>query len=261
MQRRYVNFFSRMTRVAAVLFIPILISSLFYITKQISQSRQSGRIAYTEIYTPLAAKTRFMLPDSTIVWLNSSSKLKFPSEFSGNRREVFITGEGYFEVKENANAPFIVRTTNMDITALGTAFNVTAYPDDMFVMTTLVNGKVKVDNKSAGTSVTLNPSEQIVLDINSKKMQVSAVDTRYYTSWKEGNLIFRNEPLGDVARKLERWFNCTVHIQDDKLRDFRYTGNIEMETLREVLELISITTPIQSTYKPETREIWLEMKN
>ena len=89
-------------------------------------------------------------------------------------------------------------------------------------------------------------------------MVVSQVDTRFFTSWKDGKLIFRNEPLEIVAHKLERWFNCTIYIQDKGLKNFRYTGNIEMETLRELLELISITTPIKYTYKQETREIWLE---
>lgn len=255
---KYRNVLRILTKVAAVLFIPLLVSSLLYFTKQINRNEETRSISYSEVYTPLAAKTKFVLPDSTIVWLNSGSTLKYPSSFTGKTREVSLTGESYFEVSENPKVPFVVKTAKMNITALGTSFNVMAYPDDQEVKTTLVTGKVKVDKIKTGTSLYLKPSCQVVLDTKTGKMLVSRVDTRFYTSWKDGKLIFRNEPLEDVAHKLERWFNCTIYIEDSGLRNFRYTGNIEMETLRELLELINITTPVKTTYNQETREIWLE---
>ena len=257
---KYVKMIHKLTRVAAVLFIPLMVSSLLYFTKQINRNKETKNISYSEIYTPLAAKTKFMLPDSTKVWLNSGSTLKYPSSFTGKTREVSLTGEGYFEVSENPELPFVVKTAKIDVTALGTSFNVMAYPEDCKVKTTLVTGQVKVDKISTGTSLYLKPSYQVVLDTNTGKMIVSQVDTRFYTSWKDGKLIFRNEPLEYVVYQLQRWFNCTIYIEDEGLRKFRYTGCIEMETLRELLELINITTPVQSTYNQETREIWLEPK-
>jgi transmembrane sensor len=255
---KYRNVFRILTKVAAVLFIPLLLSSLFYFTKQLNRNEETKRISYSEIYTPMAAKTKFLLPDSSIVWLNSGSSLKYPTSFTGKTREVSLTGEGYFEVSENPELPFVVKTAKMNVTALGTSFNLMAYPDDQEVKATLVTGGVKVDKISTGTSLNLKPSSQVVLDTKTGKMLVSQVDTCFYISWKDGKLIFRNEPLEDVAHKLERWFNCKIYIEDSRLKNFRYTGNIEMETLREMLELINITTPVKSTYNQETREIWLE---
>ena len=255
---RYGKVLNILTKVAAVLFIPLMLSSLLYFTKQINRNKENKSISYSEVYTPLAAKTKFLLPDSTIVWLNSGSTLKYPTSFTGKTREVSLKGEGYFEVSVNPEVPFIVKTAKINVTALGTSFNVMAYPEDCKVKTTLVAGKVKVDKISIGTSLYLKPSCQVVLNTKTGEMLVSQVDTRFYTSWKDGKLIFRNEPLEIVAHKLERWFNCTIYIKGSGLKNFRYTGCIEMETLRELLELITITTPVKTTYNQETREIWLE---
>ena len=256
-KKRSVKMISKLIKVAAILFIRLLLSSLFYFTKQINRNNS---ISYCEVYTPMAARTKFVLPDNTIVWLNSGSTLKYPRSFAGRTREVSLTGEGYFEVAKNLKAPFIVKTAEINITALGTSFNVMAYPDDQTVKATLVTGLVKVEKIDPGSYLYLKPSCQFVLDNNTGEMVVSKVDTRFYTSWKDNKLIFRDEPMELVARKLERWFNCKIYIQDEDLKNFRYTGNIEMETLRELLELISITTPVKSTYKQETREIWLESR-
>jgi ferric-dicitrate binding protein FerR (iron transport regulator) len=89
-------------------------------------------------------------------------------------------------------------------------------------------------------------------------MTVLQVDTDYFTSWIDGKLVFRNAPLELVAKKLERWYNCSIHIEDTGIRESRYTGNIEMESLNEVLELIKLTTPIKSRFNSDTREIWIE---
>lgn len=260
MKGKYVNAISKLTKVAAILFIPLIVTSLFYFSEHIKRKEEYKNISYCEVYTPLAAKTKFVLPDSTIVWLNSGSTLNYPTSFAGKTREVFLTGEGYFEVSKNLKVPFVVNTAKIIVTAYGTSFDVMAYPNDQEVITTLISGKVKVDKIGTGTYLNLNPSQQVVLDTITGKMVVSQVDTRFYTSWKDGKLIFVNEPMEIVARKLERWFNCTIYIKDNGLKKFRYTGNIEMETLMELLELINITTPVKSTYKQETREIWLELR-
>ena len=243
-------------KVAAVLFIPLFITIVFLLNNRTGNKVPSA-IAYNDIYTPMAARTRFLLPDSTVVWLNSGSSLRFPLAFTGKTREVFLQGEGYFDVAKNHKKPFIIHTKRMDVTALGTSLDVMAYTDDRTVMTTLVNGKVKVEKRGTGRCVYLEPSMQAVMDTVTGKMKVYEVKTKYYTSWKEGKLIFRHEPMETVAHKLERWFNCTIHIKNDKLRKYKYTGTIEMETLREVLNLIKITTPMKYKYDKDTREVWL----
>ncbi len=244
-------------KVAAVLFIPLFITTVFLLNNRTGNKVPSA-IAYNNIYTPMAARTRFLLPDSTLVWLNSGSSLRFPLAFTGKTREVFLQGEGYFDVAENHKKPFIIHTKKLDVTALGTSLDVMAYADDRIVSATLVHGKIKVEKRGTGRYVYLEPSMQAVMDTVTGKMKVYEVKTKYYTSWKEGTLIFRHEPMETVAHKLERWFNCTIYIKDDKLRKYKYTGTIEMETLREVLDLIKITTPMKYKYDKDTREVWLE---
>ncbi len=250
----------KISKIAAVLFFPLLLAFAWYLYSGVHKTKKESRIAYNEVYTPLSAKTRFVLPDSTIVWLNSGSRLKYPFSFSGKTREVYLTGEGYFKVAKNKKIPFVVKTNKLNITAYGTSFDVMAYPDDPTVWTTLVNGTVKVESVKDRKYIFLKPSTQALFNIKTETLKGYRVDTRFYTSWKDGKLIFRNEPLGIVAHKLERWFNCTIHIQDTKLINYRYTGNIEMETLREVMELIQITTPVKYTYNKKTREIWIKSK-
>lgn len=250
--------FSYLSKVAAVLFIPLVFSTSYFLFKEYQNENREISAVFNEIFTPMAAKTRFLLPDSTVVWLNSGSKLRYPLTFSKKRREVSLVGEGYFEVKKNAEKPFVVKTDKLDVTALGTAFDVMAYPGDPVVKTTLVNGRVEVFRKKPEKSNFLDPSHQAVLYNSTGKMTVKKVDTHYYVSWKDGKLIFKSEPMEVVAHQLERWFNCNIHLEDKQLKKYRYTGTIEMETLREVLELLKITTPIQYTYNKNTREIWIK---
>ncbi len=244
-------------KAAAVLFLPLFITTFFLLNNRTGKKVPTS-IAYNEIYTPLAARTRFLLPDSTVVWLNAGSSLRFPLVFTGKTREVYLRGEGYFDVAKNHRKPFVIHTKRLDVTALGTSLDVMAYANDRTVRTTLIEGKVKVEKKSTGTYVFLKPSMQAVMDTVTGKLRMAEVETRYYTSWKEGKLIFRHEPMEAVAHKLERWFNCTIYIENDKLRKYKYTGTIEMETLREVLNLIQITTPMKYKYDRDTREVWLK---
>ncbi len=245
-------------KAAAVLFIPLLLSTLFYFNKHFNGKRVAESVSYNEVYTPMASRTKIILPDSTIVWLNAGSSLKYPTAFTGHTRTVALSGEGYFEISKNKQAPFIVETDRMKVLALGTSFNIMAYPDMMEVHTTLVTGKVSVQNTSTGEWCLLAPAEQVVFDVSTNKMVVSQVVSGCYTSWKDGKLVFRNTTLEMVAKKLERWYNCTIHMEDVGIRDSRYTGSIEMESLIEVLELIKLTTPIKFRFNAETREVWIE---
>lgn len=254
------TFIYYLTRAAAVLFIPLLLSFLWYINENPQKGITEQKIEYNEVATPLASRSHFVLPDSTVVWLNAGSKLRYPFKFTGKTREVSLSGEAYFQVATNKKKPFIVNTKKINITAYGTAFNVMAYSDEEMVTTTLVSGKVKVKDLRNRRQLILKPSYQVSLGEKSKKIKAYKVDTRFYTSWKDGHLIFRNEQLDIVAHKLERWFNCTIYIKDNSLKKYSYTGYIDMETLREVLDLITITTPINYTYNRKTREIWLKKK-
>lgn len=245
-------------RTAAVLFIPLLIASILIVSDSLNKDIENTRLTYREVYTPFSAKTRFVLPDSTVVCLNSDSKIEYPITFTKEIREVYLSGEGYFEVSHSPDIPFIVKTDHVNVSVFGTEFNIMAYANEPKVTTTLVNGMIEVEENFKGKSHSIKPDEQYSFDIKSGRSTVELVNVEYYTSWKEGKITFKSESLDVVARKLERWFNCKIYIEDTDLKKFKYTGTIEMETLREVLELINLTTPTKTRYKKETREIWIE---
>ncbi len=208
------------------------------------------------VITPHGAKTNFQLPDGSIVWLNSGSKLSFPSQFD-DTRPVTLTGEAFFEVEKNAK-PFIVSTIYGEVEVQGTSFDVKAFANEGF-QTTLVEGSVKVKEINNSDEVTLQPGQQVNLSGN--KMLVSAVKTDLYTSWKEGKLIFRDEELPLVAKRLERWYNVKIELADDKrLSEIRYNGTLEMESFSEVLQLLKVTAPIDYTYNEKTRTIKITYK-
>ena len=255
-KRLIVRLSGGLMRAAAALLIPVLAVTFWFFNEH--KALQKKMVAYNEVYTPLAAQTRFILPDSTVVWLNSGSKLRYPLLFKGKNRVVYLSGEGYFEVKHDPSRPFVVKTGKMELVAYGTSFNFMAYPDDPVIRATLITGKVKVIKKNTGEGFFIQPSEQVVMDTITGQMHVIKVQPRFYTSWRQGQLIFKGEPLEMVAHKLERWYNCKINIKDDQLRKYKYTGTIDMETLPEVLDLMKITTPMKYRYDREKREVWLE---
>jgi transmembrane sensor len=209
-----------------------------------------------KISVPYGARTQFMLPDSSIVWLNSGSELLFPSHFY-NERAVTLAGEAYFDVKKG-ETPFVVSTVYGDVAVKGTSFNVKAYHDDFFE-TTLVEGQVNVLAEK-GDEVTLRPGFQATLC--GTKFKTKKVETELFTSWTKGKLIFRKEYLPDMARRLERWYNIKIELDDDvRLKSIHYTCTIEMESFSEVLNLLKVTAPVDFSWNEEARVIKLGYKN
>jgi ferric-dicitrate binding protein FerR (iron transport regulator) len=147
--------------------------------------------------------------------------------------------------------PFVVKTGYGNIEAKGTSFDVKAYLNENFE-TTLVEGSVKIEGIKKQT-VILKPGQQSILTPTSDVFVLKDVNTGLFTSWKEGKLIFVNEPFKNVARELERWYNVKIELRGQKLKDLCYTGTIEMETFGEVLELINTTTPINHIFDKRTR--------
>lgn len=208
------------------------------------------------VHTPHGAKTNFQLPDGSIVWLNSGSELSFPSQFD-KTRPVNLTGEAFFEVEKNSK-PFIVSTIYGEVEVQGTSFDVKAFANEGF-QTTLVEGSVNVRGKNNNNEVTLQPGQQA--NISENKIIVGNVETELFTSWKDGKLIFRDEQLPLVAKRLERWYNVKIELAGDKrLTEIRYNGTLEMESFSEVLQLLKVTAPIDYTYNEKTRTIKITFK-
>jgi ferric-dicitrate binding protein FerR (iron transport regulator) len=204
------------------------------------------KILYNTLSTPRGGQYRVTLPDGTLVWLNASTSLKFPTAFTGNERKVEIKGEAYFEVAKNEAMPFIVTAENSEIKVLGTHFNVSAYADDKVMKTTLLEGSVELSiAKRAGSetvpaTIKLQPGQQAQLD-ETNILKVVEADTEEATAWKNGFFIFNNEDVESIMRKITRWYDVKV-IYENKDENMRFTGNISRaENVSEVLRVLELT--------------------
>jgi len=240
-----IRFINYLTRIAAILFIPLLVASLLYYLKNIP----NGIVpSYSEIYAPYGTRTNFYLPDGSTGKLNGGSSLKFPTQFGSKVREVNLTGEAYFDVIPNPEKPFVVSTENIDVKVYGTTFNVMAYADEQTTEVTLERGKVEVfkkaDNviKSIGI---LEPNESCIYNSISDSSKILAVNSAENLSWLDNKLTFKYESFEEVVRKINRWYNVNIVIKDELLETYIYYGTFQDETLEEVLNLLEFTAPIR----------------
>jgi len=253
------------SKIAAVLLIPIFIYTLHSVLNKDTINNnlielQNQTEAYAKIVSPLGARTHFTLPDGSSGWLNSGSTLEFPVIFTGKQRNLKLTGEAWFDVIKNPEIPFVVDAAGIDVIALGTKFNVLAYPDDNFVDITLESGKVIVKRKVLFKNkliAELNPGDKVKIlkdDFNPKKD--SKVETKNFTSWRKGTLIIRKEKMKEVVKRLERWYNVTIKIEDKEIEEYVYRATFQDETIDEILNYLKLTSPID--YKIKARKTNVE---
>jgi transmembrane sensor len=249
--RRRVRFIKIITRAAAVLLLPVLCFGIYisYRYQSSMQLQSSVNQVYNEVISSVDAITKVTLPDGSNVWLNHSSSIRYPSAFQGNARITELKGEGYFEVAHNPRIPFIVKVGDLQIKAVGTTFNVMAYPDEARIETSLIEGKVElelVDHKGNITPlIKMKPTDMTIFKNTGYELNTRTISDDRYFSWKEGKLVFNKEPMGEVARKLGRWFNVDIEIKDPELLDLTYTATFVQETLPQVLELMAMASPVK----------------
>ncbi|MGM0529113.1 MAG: FecR family protein [Bacteroidota bacterium] len=245
---------NNITRIAAILFIPLLL--YFLLSNNIFTTY--SETAFSEIYAPLGARAMFTLPDGSSGWLNSGSFLKFPTEFKNKTRNVELKGEAFFKVKSDEGKPFIVSGTEIEVAAYGTSFNVNSYPEDMLNKVTLIKGKIRCYSTFDGkrnSKKYLNPGEMLVNDRNNYSYnKIIDVDTSKITAWKDGKLVFRDETFDEVVRKINRWYNVNIVIKDDELKTYRYIATFQDETLDEVLKLLKHSAPIDYRIEDRTKK-------
>ena len=177
------------------------------------------------VYVPKGKQYDMMLEDGTRVWLNSDSRVRFPSVFGNGERRVEIEGEVYFQVRADAARPFVVEAGGQEVTVLGTEFNVAAYPEDALILTTLVSGKVSVAN-GHGMETILRPNEQAEFDRTSKGISVREVNAPDVAAWKDGFFAFDENTLEQVLQKLSRWYNIEVSFRDESLKSIMFKGTL-----------------------------------
>lgn len=212
---------------------------------------KDDKIVFNELHIPIGGEYKLVLEDGTKIWLNSATTLKYPSRFSGQKREVYLEGEAYFEVVSSPDYPFEVHTSKMTMHVVGTSFNVMAYKDEAIIQTTLVEGKVNLNSKLVDLEgFVLHPGQQSVMDVVAKQMEVKMVDPYVYTAWKDGLFMFYNEDLGSITRKLSRWYNIDIEFETSSTKNMRFYGKIKRyETIDKILEMIKITEKIDYTIK------------
>lgn len=213
-------------------------------SETINQQSGSGEPMMNTILVPFGKRARLTLSDQSKVWLNSGSKLVFPAKFDGKKREVFLEGEAIFEVSHHASQPFHVLTNELDIRVLGTVFNVCAYADDSLASTVLVQGAVALTypgNKLLGNSA-LQMSPGMLVDYNSTTRTIASrkVDPLFYTSWRDGYLVFQQQKLGDIIKKIARYYNVSIRLDDADLAGEVFSGNLDLKSSApEVLAMVA----------------------
>ena len=181
---------------------------------------------------------RVTLPDESVIWLNAESSIRFPEKFRGDRREVTLSGEAFFQVTRNPKRPFIVHTHKITTTVLGTSFNIKAF-DHMHTTVTVATGKVRVQqqNNSEKHEIYLLPNEQAVWDDQSRNFSKNTVDALNYYAWKDGTICFNNESLPESIQMLERWYNVTIKLNVDQAKRPHFiNGNYKDKKLYNILD-------------------------
>lgn len=190
----------------------------------IVQSRGES-VKYNRLIVPTGAEYQLVLSDSTRVYMNAGSELRYPIVFPRGSREVYLKGEAYFEVQPDTTRTFVVKTDDLEIQVLGTSFNVNAYSDVNILTATLISGKVKAVYN--GKYYELVPGEQIYCDRDTKNIFKKKVNTLLYTSWKDGYYYFEAMRLEDIMQMLSRWYGFKVFFQNSSLKDIEFSGRIQ----------------------------------
>lgn len=259
-------FFRKWMAAAAV--VGIIVSAWFIYEFNHNPNPQPNN----EIVAHKGSKTRTLLPDGSVVWLNAGSTLSYDPAFDGPKREITLNGEAYFDIAPQANRPFIVHAGKIDIKVLGTAFNVKSYADDHTVETTLIRGLVQLSRQDQPNTkpILLKPHQKLVMEkqinytevenrksVNARTITPSVLqlDTTVpenqlpETAWIYNRLEFRGDPFPELAKKLERWYNINIHFEDEAVQSLTFNGSLENETVEQAFRALQVAVPFSFTIK------------
>ncbi|NOU59298.1 FecR family protein [Marinifilum caeruleilacunae] len=219
-----------------------------------ASSKMSEKLSYNSLVVPRGGEFQLELEDGTKVWINSETRLRYPTKFPKGERVVLLEGEAYFEVSKDQNRPFIVKTQGVDVRVLGTQFNISSYAEDETIQTTLVEGSVAVmDSKNPKTNLLLDPGYQAVYAKAAKQLENKKVNVDLYTSWKDGKFVFEQASLYDIMNKVSRWYDVKVFYQNNEAGDLNFTGTLKRyENLDRLLGMIEKTNEVKFFFKDNT---------
>ncbi|WP_052496617.1 FecR family protein [Pedobacter lusitanus] len=268
--------FSQWYRIAAIFIFGLCTFFAYQFFKAKNVADSGMEIAWKKQYTRSRQTSVLTLADGSKVTLNAESEIKYPVSFTGTNREVYLDGEAFFDVAKDHQHPFIVHTRNISIKVLGTAFNVKSYKDEQATETTLLRGKVEITlNKRPEKHILLNPAEKFTLihalDSTAEKLNgeiYRITPLTYYkddkdaileTSWMNNKLLFRNESFSLLSMRLSRWYGVNFIFKSGKLKDDKFTGEFEKESLTEALKALQSITPFE--YKIQGKTIYIYPAN
>jgi len=193
-------------------------------------------VEMNQVIVPYGKNTSIVLSDGTRAFLNAGSRLIYPSRFTRKTREVYLFGEAFFEVAHNQDKPFIVKTNDIDVEVLGTKFNLSVYPSDKFIETVLVEGKVRISengHRLLNKEYILQPNQRAAYNRDSEETEISNVDVEHYVSWHKGYLNFESLELNRVIKKLERYYNIKIVLNDPMLGLQKISGKLKLQDSEE----------------------------
>jgi len=270
--------FRTLAYVASALLLLGIVSVLYVLQKSQKEipAIQGVILSGGEVEVPYGSKSLIRLPDGSKVWINAGSKITYPADFGVTSRNVYLTGEAYFDIAKMEKMPFYVNTDVLKIKAYGTAFNVKAYSDDNLVETTLDQGVISIiRNDAPDREISVEPKQKITIRKDTQETPVSTPQTtaanttttsskpseiekpdveevkniETITAWKDNRLVFEQEPLWSLAKQLERRYNVQFYFSNEKIKTIRYTAAIKEMPIDQVLEAISLTSPIRYSIK------------
>ena len=261
------GFWLTFQRIAAVLIIPTLIT----IAVMSYKHRQVGLIpeeAWVDIHSPIGARAEFKLPDGTQGWLNFNSSLKYPVNFLENRT-IEINGEVWLDVVHQNADKFKVITPYFNVEVLGTKLNIFAYENETTAKVILEEGKIAIVDKEERLIDNLVPDQQIVYDKLSKELTKTNIDSKIYTNWRNGLLVFRNVSMNEIVRSLERKYNAEFILHGDSLKSSIFRVTFQDESLEEICKAMAEIGPVKykihkqkmladSSFTKTQVEMWLK---
>jgi|GEM_PF-6394311 len=222
------------------------------------------KMVYNTIIVPFGHYYKITLPDSTMVWINSGSKLKYYSDIPNDIRLIELQGEAFFEVTHNKNLPFVVRTNDQEVKVLGTSFNINSQEKDNFIKTTLVTGSLQITgnkDKKSTISIKIKPGEQAVYSKIEKNIEIRKVNAEVYCSWKDGYYTFMDTPFRDVIETISKYYGVEIVLEGEAQNfDKKISGKLVRDnTITQTLDKIKLLLPFE--YKVSDKKIIIYSSN
>ena len=231
-------------RMAAIWAVPLLMLGAAYYFYQTSNKTPYADVAFVNKFTAYGECAMVTLPDSSKVWVNGGSTLIYPSRFVSGERNVFLSGEAFFDVTKDASHPFVVNINQIKLKVLGTTFNVNSYPHNEEITTTLETGKILLTVEGKNAPFILNPNDQLTYNSKTGEVSIAQVNASRYGSWRTGVLFFNNQPFDKVIEQLERTYHVSFYVLSKKYNNQTLRAHFNSkDSIKDVMEIFKMLIP------------------